>query len=73
MQSMGLQRVGHNRETEQRCMFQYYSLKSSHPLPPRLKLKVCFRVCVSFAALQIGSSEPSFFNPFLVYFLSLHS
>ena len=45
MQSMGSQRVWHNWETEQ-CMFQHYSLKPFHPLPPRLKPKACFHVCL---------------------------
>ena len=41
-------------------MFQCYSFKSSHP---RL-LPLSAKVCVSFAALQVGSSVPSFWVPY---------
>ena len=41
-------------------MFHCYSLNSSHPLLPPLCPKSLLRVCVSIAALQIGSSVLSF-------------
>ena len=41
-------------------MFQWYSLKSSHPLLSHWVQRSVLYVCVSFAALHIGSSVPSF-------------
>ena len=43
------------------CMLQYYSLKSSNPLPDH---KSILSVSVFSAALQIGSSIPSFQIPY---------
>ena len=60
LQFMELQRVGQDLATEQK---QFYSLKSSHPLLPSLCPKVCSYVCISFAALQVGSSVLSFSIP----------
>ena len=42
-----------------KCMFSWYSLHSSHPLLPPLCPQVS-SLCVSIAALQMGSSVPSF-------------
>ena len=45
------------------CMFQCYSLKSSHPLLLHCVQKSVLYVCVSFAVLHIGSLTPSFYIP----------
>ena len=42
------------------CMFQCCSLTSSHPLLFNWVQKSVLHVCVSFAALPVGSSVPSF-------------
>ena len=42
------------------CMFQCYSLKSSHPHLIPLSSKHVFIVCVSFDALHLESLVPSF-------------
>ena len=57
---MGSQRVGHDWATELNWiyMFQYYSLKSSHPFSHRIPKCVLY-LCVSFAVSHIGSSLPS--------------
>ena len=46
-------------------MFQYYSLKSSHPPLLLHSPKVCFYICVFFAVLHIGSLLPSFKIPYI--------
>ena len=37
-------------------MLQFYSLNSSHPLPPLCVQKSVLHACVSISAMQIGSS-----------------
>ena len=46
-------------------MVPCYSLNSSHPLFLRLCPQLCSLCCISTAALQIGSSVPSFWIPYV--------
>ena len=44
---------------------QCYSLNSSHPLLPPLRPESVLYVCISIPALQIGSSVPFFYIPYM--------
>ena len=46
-------------------MFQCYSVSSSHPSFPQCPQACVLHVCVSIAALKIGSSVPSFYIPLI--------
>jgi len=52
-------------------MFQCYSLKLPHSCLLPLSLKVVLYVCVSFAALHVGSLVPFFLIPYICVSVSL--
>ena len=71
LSSLGYRATSHQRSALYMVMemLQCSSLNSSHPLLPPL----CLQVCVSIAALQVCSSEPSLEIPYIcvnIYSLS---
>ena len=61
--AVGSHRVGHDWRdlaavAAAVCIYESYSLNSSYPPLPPLCPQVCFYICISIPALQIGSSVP---------------